>query len=273
MTTPLVTIADALIEFILSLLRDPNAAAEFAAAPEETLERSGLGDICGEDVRSVVPVIVDHPDVMPRPPAPQPPVVIVNPRPPTVVEEITRVANNFHIDNRSTIVDQSVNQSIWAEGDVLQVFDQETVLAVGDASMAAGNDATVDSSHNDTTIGDVSIGNTETNVEIDESFNDESLTADVTLNQSAENSFNEAPVNVEVDTEIDDSFQNTETTVVETEITTTSVEAPEPAAMAAPEPEPMAAAVMEVQYEEQPTEDYSQSDEDDYADPDIEDGL
>ena len=181
------------------------------------------------------------------------------------------MANNFHVDNRSTIVDQSVNQSIWAEGDVLQVFDQETVLAVGDASMAAGNDATVDSSETDTTVGDVSIGNTETNVEIDESFNDESLTADVTLNQSAENSFNEAPVNVEVDTEVDDSFQNTETTVVETEITTASVEAPAPAVMAAPEPEPMAAAVMEEQYEEQPTEDYSSSDEDEYADPDFDD--
>ena len=266
MTTPLVTIADALIEFILSLLRDPNAAAEFAAAPEETLERSGLGDICGEDVRAVVPVIVDHPDVMPRPHPPQPPVVIVNPRPPTVVEEITRVANNFHVDNRSTIVEQSVNQSIWAEGDVLQVFDQETVLAVGDASMAAGNDATVDSSETDTTIGDVSIGNTETTVEIDESFNDESLTADVTLNQSAENSFNEAPVNVEVVTEVDDSFQNTETTVVETEITTTSVEAPAPAA------EPTVAAFVEEPYEEAPIEEFSQPDEQE-PDPEFEDGL
>lgn len=262
MTTPLVTIADALIEFILSLLRDPNAAAEFAAAPEETLERSGLGGICGEDVRSVVPVIVDHPDVVPRPPAPEPPVVIVHPRPPTVVEEITRVANSFHIDNRSTIVDQSVNQSIWAEGDVLQVFDQETVLAVGDASMAAGNNAVVDSSRNDTTMGDVSIGNTETNVEIDDSFNDESLTADVTLNQSAENSFNEAPTAVEVDTEIDDSFQNMETTVVQTEITTTTLEAPAP--------EPMAVAVTEEQYEE-PTEDYAPPDDDEFADPDYDD--
>lgn len=67
MTTPLATIADALIEFILSLLRDPAAAAQFAAEPEETLAEAGLSGACAADVRAVVPVVVDRPDVVQRP--------------------------------------------------------------------------------------------------------------------------------------------------------------------------------------------------------------
>ena len=53
MTTPLATIADALIEFILSLLRDPEAAAEFEQDPEGTLAANGLSDVCADDVRAV----------------------------------------------------------------------------------------------------------------------------------------------------------------------------------------------------------------------------
>ena len=41
MTTPLATIADALIEFILSLLRDPAAAEQVAADPDEALASAG----------------------------------------------------------------------------------------------------------------------------------------------------------------------------------------------------------------------------------------
>lgn len=217
MTTPLVTIADALIEFILSLLRDPAAVAEFNAAPEETLAKRGLADICGEDVRAVVPIIVDRPEVTPTPPTPHPP---SPPRPP-VIEEIHRVTNSFHIDNRSTIVDQSVNQNIWAEGDVLQIFDQEAVLAAGDNSVAAGNDAAVDNSSTDVTVGDVAIGNTETNTDITDSFKDSSTNTDVDATLSAEGSFNDSSTNTDVDAEINDSFQNTETTVTDTDVTVT----------------------------------------------------
>ena len=50
-TTPLATIAEALIEFILSLLRDPQLAADFEADPDKVLARAGLADICATDVR------------------------------------------------------------------------------------------------------------------------------------------------------------------------------------------------------------------------------
>lgn len=243
MTTPLATIADALIEFILSLLRDPSAAADFIADPEETLAREGLSDISVQDVRAVVPVIVERYDVAPRPavqlapPAPHhvaPHPVAPHPEPPSVVREIVTVANNFHIDNRSTIIDQSVNQNIWAEGDVTQIFDQEAVLALGDQSVAAGEDAGIDNSETDINAGDIAIGNTETTTEIDGSFNDESANTVVSFGAEAEDSFNDQSADVEIDAEIDDSFQSDTSMVDSTEIVESTVYAPADVEVEAP---------------------------------------
>lgn len=156
MSTPVATIADALIEFILSLLRDPEAVAELDAEPEAVLARNNLSDVCVEDVRAVTPVIVERAEVSPKPYVP--PVKPGPPGPVTPAKEIVNIANHFSIENRPTIVDQSVNQNIWAKGDVLQVFDQEAVVASGDEAVAAGDDAGVDNSTDETTIGDVTIG-------------------------------------------------------------------------------------------------------------------
>lgn len=169
MSTPVETIADALIAFILSLLRDPDAAAEFHAAPEAAMAAGGVSDACLADVKTVAPIIIDHHDVHPITP--------VNPNPPTppdeVIKEITRIINQFTtIDNRSTIVDQSTNQNIWTDGgDVTQIFDQSAVVASGDHSVAAGDDAMVDNSSTDVTVGDVAVGNStdsnNTNIDTD----------------------------------------------------------------------------------------------------------
>ncbi|WP_313355755.1 IniB N-terminal domain-containing protein [Microbacterium sp.] len=166
MTSPVETIADALIAFILSLLRDPDAAESFVASPEAALARHGLEDVCMADVAAVRPVIVDHPHVInqstPPPPPPAPP---VDTHGDGAVREIVRMIQQYttNIDARSTILDQSVNQNIWTEGgDVTQVFDQAAVVASGDNAVAAGGDATVVDSDVDVTIGDVSVGN-ETN--------------------------------------------------------------------------------------------------------------
>ncbi|SFR94753.1 hypothetical protein SAMN04487846_1017 [Microbacterium sp. cf046] len=158
MSTPVATVADALISFILSLLRDPAAVEEFDAAPKAMLASKGLQDACAADVQAVKPIIVDNPHVIIKPVGPPPP-----PDPPDeVVKEIKHIINQFAtIDNRTTIVDQSTNQNIWTEGgDVTQIFDQEAVVASGDEAVAAGDDATVVDSDVDVTIGDVAIGNT-----------------------------------------------------------------------------------------------------------------
>lgn len=157
MSTPVATIADALIAFILSLLRDPDAVEEFNATPHAALASNGLEGACAADVKAVAPVIIDHPDVTPKPDGP-----VYPPEPPDeVIKEISRIINQFTtIDNRATVIDQSTNQNIWANGDVTQIFDQEAVVAVGDDSVAAGDDAAVDNSENEVTVGDVAVGNT-----------------------------------------------------------------------------------------------------------------
>src|SRR6187431_6047 len=177
MSTPVATVADALISFILSLLRDPAAVEEFDAAPKAALASKGLQDACAADVQAVKPVIVDNPTVVVKPVGPPPP-----PDPPhtdEVVKEIKQIINQFaSIDNRTTIVDQSTNQNIWTEGgDVTQIFDQEAVVASGDDAIAAGDDATLIDSDVDVTVGDISVGNT-TN---DGSFNNTGTDADPAL--------------------------------------------------------------------------------------------
>ena len=189
MSSPVATIADALIAFILSLLRDPEAADEFVANPRGSMASGGVQDACLADVRAVTPVVVDHASVTPRPPRPDPPEPPGPPDP--VVNEIIRLVQQFTtIDNRSTILDQSVNQNIWTEGgDVTQVFDQEAVVASGDDAVAAGDDATVNDNDTDLTVGDVAIGNEDYN----NSFNDNDDASD---NSSVADSFQDNSIEV-----------------------------------------------------------------------------
>lgn len=242
MSTPVATVADALIAFILSLLRDPAELEEFDAAPKAMLANNGLEDACLADVQAVKPVIVDHPSVIVKPVIPPPP-----PNPPDeVIREIRNIVNQFTtIDARSTIVDQSTNQNIWTNGgDVTQIFDQEAVVASGDGSIAAGDDATAIDSEVDVTIGDVSVGNT-TN---DGSYNNTGgavAETDPTLVSTGEDAESsdaattagdavEGAVDAALDTALDtaaDSTADTTQAVVETP-------APEPAPVAVSEPVP-----------------------------------
>ena len=159
MNSPVATIADALIAFILSLLRDPDAAEKFTDDPHGAMAENGVQGASLADVRDVKPVIFDHPQVEPKPPAPSAPASAAEPD--QVVNEIVRILNQFTtVDARSTIVDQSVNQNIWTDGgDVTQLFDQEAVIASGDHAVAAGDDASTLEQDLDLTVGNITVGN------------------------------------------------------------------------------------------------------------------
>lgn len=171
MSVTLATVADALIEFILSLLRDPEEVKKFDAAPQQVMAAKGLANVRMEDVCAVAPVIADRPDI----------VVNVQPRPLTdgpdpVVREIRSIINNlYQVDDRDTVIDQSVNQNIWAGGDVTQTFDNEAVAATGDGAIAAGQDVAVDqSTDNSTTItagADANVGNDTSTTTVTDSYN------------------------------------------------------------------------------------------------------
>jgi hypothetical protein len=124
--------------------------------------------------------------------------------------------------SNSTIIDQSANQNIAADGDVDQSFANSSVTASGEGSIAAGGnvdwDYSVDESSNFSAGGDINIGNETTITTISDSMNeysldysytDNSTVVDVTdsfndfsENYSADGSFNTSEV-FESDTAID----------------------------------------------------------------------
>jgi hypothetical protein len=140
---------------------------------------------------------------------------------------------DISIVNRPTTVSNSVNQNIWtgdggdAEGgggyfpsdlerggggggdeggdggDVDQNFDQENVVASGENSQAAGDDAWQDNSSTTITVGDIAVDsfntedsyNHELEVDIEDSFNPTDVDVEV------EDSFNEYDTDVDVELE------------------------------------------------------------------------
>jgi len=129
-----------------------------------------------------------------------------------VVNHFSYTSNTTMLDHRDTITDQSVNQNIWAHGDVEQWFDHDAVVAAGDHAVAGGDDASVRDSNNirdsynadhstdnstNNSIhagGDIGMGNeltaisgsfnaddsfnTDVGLDVDDSFNDNSNNAD-----------------------------------------------------------------------------------------------
>ncbi|WP_237774271.1 IniB N-terminal domain-containing protein [Actinosynnema sp. ALI-1.44] len=143
-----------LLQFILSLLRDPEFKQEFRDDPAGTLEKHGLEGLCGQDVADVLPLVVDnsrvsldrsyetgnnHVMVVPPPPSPHP--MPGEPGLHSVVRQFDYITNTYvYNDSHDTVLDNSVNQNIWAYGDVFQKFDNDPVVASGDGAVAAGDD-------------------------------------------------------------------------------------------------------------------------------------
>ncbi|MEL4317994.1 IniB N-terminal domain-containing protein [Leifsonia sp. YIM 134122] len=189
MSLTLATVADALIEFILSLLRDPDAAREFEDDPIQALAGRGLQHVGPSDVAAVAPTIIERTHVV------QVPVPVSGSHGGSserhdsdVVNEIRQVTSHFQwVDDRDTVVDQSVNQNIWADGDVTQTFDNQANVASGDDAVAAGGDATVDKTWDDSTTieadDDVNIGN-DTDVAVIEDSQNEQTDASTTTDDS-----------------------------------------------------------------------------------------
>ena len=141
-------------------------------------------------------------------------------------------SGHTEIWSNSTIVDQSVNQNVAADGDVDQSFANSSVVASGEGSIAAGGsvdwDYSVDESTDFSAGGDINIGNETTittitdsmnEYNLDYSYTDSSTVIDVTdsfndfsENYSADGSFNtdevfDSETNINVDiTAVVDSF-------------------------------------------------------------------
>lgn len=141
-------------------------------------------------------------------------------------------SGHTEIWSNATIVDQSVNQNVAADGDVDQSFANSSVVASGEGSIAAGGsvdwDYSVDESTDFSAGGDINIGNETTittitdsmnEYNLDYSYTDSSTVIDVTdsfndfsENYSADGSFNtdevfDSETTIDVDiTAVVDSF-------------------------------------------------------------------
>jgi hypothetical protein len=264
MSVTLATVAEALIEFILSLLRDPDAADEFEKDPEAALASRGLGGVGVSDVHAVAPVIIDRAQVVPIPAqsshqqdASSVHVTIAQEQTP-VVREIQGITQNFSwIDDRDSVVDQSTNQNIWAEGDVTQTFDQEAVVASGDDAVAAGEDVdieqTVDHSLNVTAGGDANIGSDTIVTVVEDSYNeqtDNSVNTDNSSTTTVVSSLNDGVQISSSDGSGNSSSSSIDATGVTISQTRAAPAEEAPAAPAAPAAEAPAPAYQEAPAEE-----------------------
>ncbi|MEQ3554919.1 IniB N-terminal domain-containing protein [Pseudonocardia nematodicida] len=240
-----------LIQFILDLLKDPKLLAEFKDDPHGVLSTCGLTEFDVEDVREAILLIQDNDEVSfdrdyetggkfgggshgggGHHTPPPPPVEHVKPGEhshETAVKYLEKYVTNNHytynIDDRDTIVDNSINQNIdTGGGDFFQDIETNSVVASGDGAVAAGgniSDSTI-TTGNGNIVGDgnsvvdgddntVAFGNGSAYSVGDVSAEDGagiSFGGNASGNKSADNSFNtdETTTNVKNTTTFEDSF-------------------------------------------------------------------
>jgi hypothetical protein len=146
-----------LIQFILDLLRDPEKLAEFKDDPKGAMSACGLSAVSPEDVHDALVLAQDNDDVgfdreyhtggnhVAGASTPPPPPPAHHGDHDAGVKYLDKyITNNYvtnNIDDRDTIIDQSVNQHIdTGGGDFEQSIDNHSVNATGDGSVAAGGD-------------------------------------------------------------------------------------------------------------------------------------
>jgi hypothetical protein len=222
------TLASQLVQFLMSLFNNPHAAQAFLADPEQALSDAGLGDVCAADVDAAMPVVLDYAPITVNASSfdrqyntggngawtgPNgghgsgfiPPLAgggsgnYLDDHAQTV-QQLQHVVNNYSyssiMDDRDTVTDQSVNQNIWADGDVSQFFDNHATIASGEHAMAAGDDIDFNT---DNSIDDSF--NTDFDLDVADSFND-----------SSDNSLDNSHNSVDIDTDLE-NVGNTDNSV------------------------------------------------------------
>ncbi|GAA1879355.1 hypothetical protein GCM10009836_70920 [Pseudonocardia ailaonensis] len=153
----------ALIQVLLDLLSDPATAAEFQANPADFLAKCGITDVSAEQIHDAIALIDD--DSAPHKgghDAPHHGGHTTPPPPPAdhsheaAVKYLNTYVSNYYVDDRDTTIDNSINQNIHTGGgDVNQNFDNHSVVASGDGSVAAaGNISGPVTTGNGNVVGD-----------------------------------------------------------------------------------------------------------------------
>ena len=141
------TTSTSLLDWILSLLRDPDSRAAFQADPEGYASDHGFQDLSSADVHDALCLIADngsasydHKFTASDVHYPPPPHYDSHHDAPQYLNHY--ITNNYKvIDEHNTNIDDSVHQNIDTHGgDFHQVIDNDPVVASGDGAVAAGGD-------------------------------------------------------------------------------------------------------------------------------------
>jgi hypothetical protein len=189
-----------LLDFILSLLSDDETKAAFIANPDQVLADAGLSDVCSEDISDAMTYVAEYHPVSNvgnreynlgndrgdrdygdnweyrheggRPHEGWRPDPGLDSHA-AAVQQLEYISNNYtYSDSHDTVIDKSVNQSIWNEGKLTQTFNDNSVTAT-DHSVAAGRDISGDVANGDgNVVGDnAQVGNTSNDYSTHGSFN------------------------------------------------------------------------------------------------------
>ena len=132
-----------LLDFILNLLKNPQAQAEFRASPEQVLAAHGLTGVCAADIHEALPLVTDHRSVelTTTSHSAQPSVgpALGDGYTHAAIEYLRYITNTYTYEDHSVHIDESVRGNIWAVGDVAQTFDDSHVVRDGLGPVAGGH--------------------------------------------------------------------------------------------------------------------------------------
>jgi hypothetical protein len=117
--------ATSLLDFILNLLKDPQAQAEFRASPEQVLATNCLTGVCAADIHETLPLVTDHRSVgLAGTGHSAPPVALVGDTGiHGAIQYLHHITGTYRYDDHGTHGHESGHENIWAAGDVGHDFD------------------------------------------------------------------------------------------------------------------------------------------------------
>ena len=239
------SVEKSLIQFILDLLKDPKALAEFKEDPQGMLAQCGLSEVSADDVRDALVLAQDNDDVSfdrdyntggngGHHHTPPPPPVHAGEDPVKYIDKyVTNNHYTYNVDDRDTIIDNSVNQNIdTGGGDFDQTIDTKTTVASGDGAVAVGGDNNAPvTTGDDNVVGDdnqvVSGDDNTTSFGSGSAYSTGDISADkggavslggeATGSNDASGSFNDTRNESHVSTDIDDSYNTDNSQYAETQ--------------------------------------------------------
>lgn len=151
-----------IIDFLLSVMRDPDARAEFEQDPEGAMSRAGIEGATGQDVRDAQLVMADRGMVRSdgggssgsSGSGGDDPVQEINyttrnyqvtqdaPDTINIDDRDVFIRDSFNSDNDVTIIDDSFNKSV--ENDVTAIQDNDTIIEDNDTITVEDNDTVVE---------------------------------------------------------------------------------------------------------------------------------